>query len=295
MKFPYFPFYPADWLSGQRARAMSAEERGYYIDILCWMWKDHEACSLPDEPVTICRMLGIRPAKWKQLRSVFIEGSAPVFFEKDGKIFSERLQKEWKKTREKSEKNSQAAKAKAEKFSAKVAENKGTTSADAQRTVCERSANGVQHAGASEVRRQISESDKGFIEPTSLAGSDAGHPSRPVKVPPEKIDFDYHSGRFSGITEEQLSIWNAAAPAVNVLVEINKAAAWAVGNPKNRKSDWKRFLTKWILRAQDSAPRHGGGPSAPGGGLVSRQQVLRDRNAESTRRLLESMGEGGDE
>ncbi len=54
-----------------------------------------------------------------------------------------------------------------------------------------------------------------------------------------------------------LTVWKSAYPAVDVEIEIQAAAAWILSNPKNRKSNWSRFLTNWLKRAQDRAPPAG--------------------------------------
>lgn len=48
--------------------------------------------------------------------------------------------------------------------------------------------------------------------------------------------------------------WRAAYPAVSVEAELAKASAWLTANPKNRKSNYARFLNSWLSRAQDKAP-----------------------------------------
>jgi len=68
----------------------------------------------------------------------------------------------------------------------------------------------------------------------------------------EKIVFDGSS--FQNLNG-QVDVWAKAYPAINVDSEINKAAAWLVANPKNKKSQLGRFLNGWLSRAQDKAPR----------------------------------------
>lgn len=75
----------------------------------------------------------------------------------------------------------------------------------------------------------------------------------------KKIDFD--GAAFINIEDGQISLWSSAYPAVDVRAELAKAAAWLDANPKNRKSDYKRFLNGWLSRAQDRAPACGA--SAP--------------------------------
>ncbi len=72
---------------------------------------------------------------------------------------------------------------------------------------------------------------------------------------PVKVTFDYDTGRFVNVTDELLQRWAEAYPAINVAVEVAKAGEWAAANPKNRKNNWQRFLTNWLARAQEKAPR----------------------------------------
>lgn len=68
----------------------------------------------------------------------------------------------------------------------------------------------------------------------------------------EKIVFD--GSRFQNINGH-LKSWESAYPALNIDVELSKAAAWIIANPKNTKKQWARFLNGWLSRAQDKAPR----------------------------------------
>jgi hypothetical protein len=58
-----------------------------------------------------------------------------------------------------------------------------------------------------------------------------------------------------GFTSADLKAWAAAFPAISVPAEIRRAAEWLKANPKNRKSNYRRFLVGWFTRAQDRAPR----------------------------------------
>lgn len=44
-KSPAFAFFPKDWISDIRVRTMTASQRGYYIDLLSYMWL--EKCYIP--------------------------------------------------------------------------------------------------------------------------------------------------------------------------------------------------------------------------------------------------------
>jgi hypothetical protein len=73
------------------------------------------------------------------------------------------------------------------------------------------------------------------------------------KKPDYKVNFNYETAKFEGLNGE-LIIWAEKFPAINIDAEIRKAEAWCYDHPKNRKSDWKLFLGKWLMRSQDKAP-----------------------------------------
>ena len=71
----------------------------------------------------------------------------------------------------------------------------------------------------------------------------------------KKIRLDETTWRFEGITGEQLKRWREAYPAADVELELRRAAAWIEANPRNRKTNYARYLANWLSRAQDRAPR----------------------------------------
>lgn len=75
---------------------------------------------------------------------------------------------------------------------------------------------------------------------------------------PKKHPIEFDGSAFSGINGFS-DVWRKAYPAVDIDIEVSKAAAWLAANPKNRKSNYARFLTNWLARAQDKAPAQGGG------------------------------------
>ena len=67
--------------------------------------------------------------------------------------------------------------------------------------------------------------------------------------------FNPSTGKIENIPDEVIAKWAEAYPAIDVKQEIARAEAWLLANQKNRKSDYLRFLTNWLSRAQDRAPR----------------------------------------
>jgi len=75
------------------------------------------------------------------------------------------------------------------------------------------------------------------------------------------VEFDRDSGQFVGLLGQVVEQWAAAYPAINVDDELKRAAAWLIANPKNRKSNYLRFLNNWLARGQDSGGRVSAGLS----------------------------------
>ena len=62
-KAPAFQFYPKDWLTDPDVVCMSMGQRGAYITLICYCWKEDK---LPNNPDYIRKLLGNIP-KWKTL------------------------------------------------------------------------------------------------------------------------------------------------------------------------------------------------------------------------------------
>lgn len=71
------------------------------------------------------------------------------------------------------------------------------------------------------------------------------------------VVFDAETGKWS-IPAVLHTQWQGAYPALSLEAELSKAAAWLIANPKNRKSNYARFLVGWFTRSQDRAPRING-------------------------------------
>ena len=50
--------------------------------------------------------------------------------------------------------------------------------------------------------------------------------------------------------------FSEAYPGINLETETAKAQAWIESNPKNKKSNLKRFLNNWLSKAQDSINKY---------------------------------------
>ena len=83
-------------------------------------------------------------------------------------------------------------------------------------------------------------------------------------APSGKISLDA-DGNWVNVPASLMAKWKEAYPALSLGAELSKAAAWIIANPSNKKSNYARFLTNWLTRSQDNAPRRRGGNSDENG------------------------------
>ncbi len=89
------------------------------------------------------------------------------------------------------------------------------------------------------------------------------------------------NGIWENISPEQVQLWGRAYPALGLDAELAAAAAWILANPSNRKSNYERFITNWLKRAQDRAPRVGQGNAirvTSGFGSINKSDAIRQHN-----------------
>jgi molecular chaperone DnaK (HSP70) len=109
--------------------------------------------------------------------------------------------------------------------------------------------------------REKEKEGKGKENELSLRSSSSPSPEIQITEKPKngkklpEIEFDVLTGSWNKITDEDRARWRTAFPAVDIEVELAKASSWLVANPANAKSRYRRFLTSWLSRAQDRAPR----------------------------------------
>ena len=89
-----------------------------------------------------------------------------------------------------------------------------------------------------------------------------------------------------------LTLWKETYPAVDVPRVVREAYAWTVANPANRKSNWARFLTSWLKREQDRAPRvPTPPPPPPRPAILDEPELPIEERAANLRRVGEMAGE----
>lgn len=93
---PAFSLYPKDILADENCSAMTHEEFGAYMRLLCHAWLEG---SIPAEPVKLQRILRIRPQKFARIWPAI----APCFTEQEDRLIQCRLEQERSKQRERSD------------------------------------------------------------------------------------------------------------------------------------------------------------------------------------------------
>ena len=71
------------------------------------------------------------------------------------------------------------------------------------------------------------------------------------EVPAVKIAWTRVAG-WSGVTDADREQWGKAYPACDIGRQLEAMTAWLIANPDKVKSNWRRFVTNWLSRAQDN-------------------------------------------
>jgi hypothetical protein len=75
----------------------------------------------------------------------------------------------------------------------------------------------------------------------------------PLRKKIDSLFFDFEKGQFVGITDLDFASWRSIYVHIDVNVEIAKAVNWLKSNPsKAHKKLWRKFLTGWLNRANES-------------------------------------------
>lgn len=104
------------------------------------------------------------------------------------------------------------------------------------------------------------------VKNTTTSASADVSPKRKSKAAARtyRIGFDYGSNCFTGITDDDLKVWSEAYPAVDVSVELRRAAIWLRDNPTKRKKNVQGFLSRWFSKTQERGGTRGQSPPTKG-------------------------------
>jgi uncharacterized protein YdaU (DUF1376 family) len=63
---PYFPFYVRDYQCDAKVRLMNYEQRGMYMELLCFAWYEDPPGTLPGEEEMVGLLLGLSAEVWSE-------------------------------------------------------------------------------------------------------------------------------------------------------------------------------------------------------------------------------------
>jgi len=69
------------------------------------------------------------------------------------------------------------------------------------------------------------------------------------------IFFDFENSKFEGISQDDMKSWSEAYPSAKLGQELVKMKEWVLANPTKSKSKklWRKFITSWLSKANDTA------------------------------------------
>jgi hypothetical protein len=71
--------------------------------------------------------------------------------------------------------------------------------------------------------------------------------------------FNLQTTEWEGIGDKDLVRWKEAYPACDIKIELARMREWILSNKqKGKKSNYRRFITNWLSRAQDRGGTKGG-------------------------------------
>jgi len=103
----------------------------------------------------------------------------------------------------------------------------------------------------------------------SISSSSKSSKKEEIKEEKKKINFNFITNRFEGITEKDIEGWEDAYEEVDVRTELKKMREWLKANPDREKKKYGRFITNWlsgnsrrytgkrVAEEEDDEPREG--------------------------------------
>ena len=93
-KRPYFPLYVDDFVSDGKVEAMTTEEVGAYILLLCKAWKETPPASVPDNDAVLARWTRLSPERWSECKPAVLSAFTRA---QDGRWYQKRMRQEYAK------------------------------------------------------------------------------------------------------------------------------------------------------------------------------------------------------
>lgn len=235
VKLPYFPLYPNDLTSDGLVEAMTTEEFGAYLLLLCKAWHERPSASIPNDDAILARWTRLSPDRWSECKKRVL---SCFFLRPDGRLYQKRLEHEYRKLTTRLREASKAGKLGAERRWMNQPDLLGS--------------DGV--AITTPLRRQCNSQS----EPNSNSGLNNPAGKKPF-AEAFKTAFDTafpQPYQWSQADFIQLSKWQKDYPNVTPETFVNVAKGqWARGDYRSSSSlTIKGLCTRWAQLAASVAP-----------------------------------------
>jgi uncharacterized protein YdaU (DUF1376 family) len=68
-RYPFFPLYVADFVADDRVEAMSTEQVGSYVLLLCKAWTQEVVGTVPDDDRVLARWARVSIGRWRRIKA----------------------------------------------------------------------------------------------------------------------------------------------------------------------------------------------------------------------------------
>ena len=262
-KRPWYPKNTGDYV--RDTRHLSLEEHGAYNLLMDFYWDRGPLVDNSELLPTLRRIWGVSLQKtrkiWQKI-SIF-------FYEKDGVFRHKRIDEEIAEAEHKQE------------FMAEIGAKGGRRSR--KRTQCNPDPDTRSpYLGSTD---QKGESSRNAEEGSEPPGDSLPPPAISIPLIPRDGEFPIH---LADVRE-----WQETFPAVDVMAALRHIRQWSKDNPERRKTEAgvRRFITRWLAKAQDSGEYPKDGPRGPGGGRSAPRPrgSVEDANARAVAEFVGAM------
>ena len=227
---PYIQLYVADYLAD--TQHLTTEEHGAYMLLIFSYWQTGKPLRI-DRLATVARLSNERWAN--------VEETLKEFFHVVGQHWHHfRIDADLEAVNSKTSKASDAGKASAKARALKKQQESNERSTDVETNDDETYQRNGNHTDTD------TDTDTDTEEKHGEAAASA---STTHLVEFDGVDFK--------VSAHLITKWEQAFPAVNVELEIERAAVWAISNPNRAKKDWRKFLSNWLAKASPAAVPEG--------------------------------------
>jgi uncharacterized protein YdaU (DUF1376 family) len=227
-----FDFRALRFLKSESIEAMTAEEVGEFVLLMCHAWLGAKNASLPNNPVLLARY-----ARVERLSDVVMRewNEGP-----DGRLYNETLSEEWDAAVGRSAHGAKGAAALWKKRRSQAE--------------CSGSARASTEHCSSEKRALVkpNQSTQTKPEEKTTCSTASVELFGPALITLSLIGGDEHQ-----VTQADLNEWRELYPGVDVMQELRNMKGWLSASPQKRKTrnGIRKFINSWLAREQDRGPR----------------------------------------